>query len=367
MKKIKNLLTLLLVAMIGCLVLIGCNGESTESATSEKNNNINDKNVVLADFEEWAPDFQLLKLREEFGAIDVNKDTQYVKSGKQSAKLYVMGWEVGTQPYFFIPTYSELFQFDYTNFNSVDSVSVWIYNPSQESVKMGMGLVMENVSVTTASLSKQDYFTLENGWNNVVYCPDMSYIISSVGFDEYEGVQGIYFLFEKTGASYKKDAPYYYMDDVVINYGQEKEIISVKAGTYYVNGSFIGDSHGLVFKKRIDMEKLVGKALHFEFKFGEGDGVFGFDIMASDWANITGNLRITKKDNVVTSNIGRIVDLGDGWYAWELNHADFKGDGAFRARDVGMLYHQNFAVNASYVEIDWRTLSVVDAYTEETN
>jgi hypothetical protein len=155
------------------------------------------------------------------------------------------------------------------------------------------------------------------------------------------------------------------MDDVVINYGKEKEITKVKAGTYYVNGSFIGDSHGLVFKKRIEMTQLKGKALHFEFKFGEGDGVFGFDILASDWANVTGKLRIEKKEGAVTSNIGRIVDFGDGWYAWELNHADFKGDGMYRARDVGMLYHQNFAVQASYVEIDWRTLSVVDAYTEE--
>ena len=119
MKKIKILVVLLLVVMIGCVALSSCGKIKKESEKSESNDN---KNVILADFEEWAPDFQLLKLREEFGAIDVNKDTQYVKSGKQSAKLYVMGWEAGTDPYFFIPTYSELFQFDYTNFNSVDSV-----------------------------------------------------------------------------------------------------------------------------------------------------------------------------------------------------------------------------------------------------
>lgn len=346
----------LLVSLIGCFVVSGCKkkGEQSQSVNTDK--------TVLADFEEWAPDFQLLRLREEFGAIDVNTDATFVKSGKQSAKLYVMGWDRGTDPYFYIQTTSDYFNFDYSNFNSVESISAWIYNPSQEEVEIGVGFVMDMTNLTKEDLARQEYFTLKKGWNEIVYRPNMSYIISSFGFDDYQGVKGIYFLFEKTGATSKADAPTYYVDDIVINYGEEQDIRQVKAGSYYPNGYLIGGSHGLVFKERIEMHLLVGKALHFEFKFGEGDGVFGFDILASDWANITGHLRITKQGNTVTSNIGRIVEVGDGWYAWELNHSEFKGDGAHRARDVGMLYHQNFGVQASYVEIDWRTLSVVDAY-----
>ncbi len=359
MKKSKILwLSLLLASLTGSMLAVGC-----DKNTDNSNPGGSDNQVVLADFEEWAPDFQLLRLREEFGAIDVNTDTAFVKSGNQSAKLYVMGSEGNTlDPYFYIPTISDYFNFDYSNFNSVESISAWVYNPSQEEVKVGVGFVTGITDLYKVDLARQEYFTLQNGWNEIVYRPDMSYIISSVGFDNYDGILGLYFQFEKTGADSKEDASVYYMDDVVIRYGAKQNITQVRAGSYYTNGYLIGGSHGLVFKDNIEMTELVGKALHFEFKFGEGDGVFGFAIMGSDWANLTGNLRITKQGNSVTSNMGRIIDLGDGWYAWELNHSEFKGDGVQRARDVGMVYHQNFPVQASYVEIDWRTLSVVDAY-----
>lgn len=359
MKKSKILWTsLLLSCLAGSMLFSSCDKGKENSAPAGKDNQ-----AVLADFEEWAPDFQLLRLREEFGAIDVNTDTAFVKSGNQSAKLYVMGAESNLlNPYFYVPTISDYFSFDYSDFNSVESVSAWVYNSSQEETQLAVGLVTGIGDLSNTDLAKQEYYTLKNGWNEIVYRPDMSYIISSVGFDEYDGILGVYFQFEKTCAEKKEDAAVYYMDDVVINYGAKQNITQVRAGSYYTNGYLIGGKRGLVFKKNIEMPELIGKALHFEFKFGEGDGVFGFAILASDWANLTGNLRITKKGDTVTSNIGRIIDLGDGWYAWELNHADFKGDGRHRAKDVGMVYHQNFPVQASYVEIDWRTLSVVDAY-----
>ena len=359
MKKSKILWTSLLLACLAGSMLFGGCGTSKENTNSGGNDN----QVALADFEEWAPDFQLLRLREEFGAIDVNMDTAFVKSGNQSAKLYVMGGERNTvDPYFYIPTVSDYFNFDYSNFNSVESVSAWVYNPSQEEAQVAVGFVTGITDLYKVDLARQEYFTLQSGWNEIIYRPNMSYIISSVGFDEYDGILGIYFQFEKNCAENKEDAAVYYMDDVVIRYGAKQNIKQIKAGSYYANGYLIGGTHGLVFKERIEMPLLVGKALHFEFKFGEGDGVFGFAVMGSDWANLTGNLRITKQGDTVTSNIGRIVELTDGWYAWELNHADFTGDGRFRARDVGMVYHNDFPVQASYVEIDWRTLSVVDAY-----
>lgn len=359
MKKSRILcISLLLACLAGSMLFGGC-GTSKENTNSGGNDN----QVALADFEEWAPDFQLLRLREEFGAIDVNMDTAFVKSGNQSAKLYVMGGERNTvDPYFYIPTVSDYFNFDYSNFNSVESVSAWVYNPSQEEAQVGVGFVTGITDLYKVDLARQEYFTLQSGWNEIIYRPDMSYIISSVGFDDYQGILGVYFQFEKNCAEKKEDAEVFYMDDVIIHYGAKQNITQVRAGSYYTNGYLIGGTHGLVFKNNIEIAELIGKALHFEFKFGEGDGVFGFAILASDWANLTGNLRITKQGTLVTSNIGRIIDLGDGWYAWELNHADFTGDGRFRARDVGMVYHNDFPVQASYVEIDWRTLSVVDPY-----
>ena len=79
MKKSKILwLSLLLASLTGSMLAVGC-----DKNTDNSNPGGSDNQVVLADFEEWAPDFQLLRLREEFGAIDVNTDTAFVKSGNQ--------------------------------------------------------------------------------------------------------------------------------------------------------------------------------------------------------------------------------------------------------------------------------------------
>ena len=146
-----------------------------------------------------------------------------------------------------------------------------------------------------------------------------------------------------------------------------EEVISQEyTYTTYENDSIVGLKDGMYFENAITMEELTGKALHFEFKL-EGDGSFGFVIMAKDWANVTGKLNVTKKGEKVESNIGRIVALDDGWYAWELNQDKFKGDGAHRAADVGLIYHENIKVVGT-LYIDWTSYKVVDAYdaTRET-
>ena len=358
MKKNKLWLTSLMVVMgISCLSIAACSdNETSKNGVSENANQ-----VVLADFEEWAPDFQLLRLREEFGAIEVNKDADFVKSGEQSAKLYVMGSERSNDPYFFIQTQSDLFGYDYSDFSKVESVSAWMYNPSTEETEISVGLVTEIEDIFTASLAKPYSVTLKQGWNEIVYEPDMNYVISSVGVDNYEGIKGLYFMFDKSGATTKAEAPQYYIDDVTIQYGEKREFVPVKAGAYYAAGSVVGGKAGLFLKNPIDMNKLVDKALHFEFKFDTDEGSFGFAVLASDWANVTGTLVITKEDGEVTANFGRIVVLEDGWYAWELNYDMFGGDGMHRASDVGLIYYAGQIVEGN-VEINWLTLSIVEPH-----
>ena len=99
--------------------------------------------------------------------------------------------------------------------------------------------------------------------------------------------------------------------------------------------------------------------MRFEFKF-ETDGSFNICILAADWANVTGYFTVTKSGNDITSTIGRIVELGDGWYAWEQNASDFAGDGASRAVNIGMVYTTTPVAGA--VVIDWSSLSAVDAF-----
>ena len=343
--------------LLATAVGLGVAGVACGSDNGTKNAN----QVVLADFEEWAPDFQILRLREEFGAIEVNSNPEFVKSGKQSAKLYAMGWENGNSPYFFIHTQSDNFGFDYTDFSCIDYVSTWLYNPSDKEANMYVGLVTDISSITEVSLAKPETFVLKKGWNEIVYKPDLNYVISGVGVDNYEGIKGVYFMFDKAGVDKKADAPQYYMDDVTLHYGEKQDYTPVRAGTYYNSGSRIGGTGGMFLKDAVSMEKYKGKALQLEFKFATEEGRFGFVICASDWANITDTLVFTKKNGEVTANIGKIFELEDGWYRWMLNEEFFPGDGAYRAMDVGLIYHQG-VVTQGDVEINWLSLVPAEPY-----
>ena len=143
-----------------------------------------------------------------------------------------------------------------------------------------------------------------------------------------------------------------------------------RTGTTFTNGEVIGGATGYQLGSyAVSMTELSGKALHFEFKIVE-DGSFSFAILANDWANITGTLTITKSGNNVTAVIDsngelyndtfRIISLGDGWYALELNAKDFAGDGAGRATEVGLIYSAQGVTGT--VMIDFTSFAAVDEY-----
>ena len=110
--------------------------------------------IVLADFEKWAPDFQTLRLRNEFGSIDVNTDTDYVKSGKQSAALTVVGSSGSENPWFFVNTVSTRFAYDYSDFSCIDSISAWFYNASDTDEQLHAGLITNIVCIEQNELQK---------------------------------------------------------------------------------------------------------------------------------------------------------------------------------------------------------------------
>ena len=361
MKRNRLLLASLLLASAVGLFAAGCK-DNQESSSSDSVVTGETKQVMLANFEQWGPDFQLLRLREEFGSIDVNKDATYVKSGKQSAQLTVMGWGKGNSPYFFIPTQSDYFGYDYSDFSKIDTISTWIYNASETEANMYMGLVTDITNITDVSLAKPETMVLKKGWNEIVYSPDMNYVISGVGIDKYEGIKGVYFMFDKSGVELKADAPKYYIDDIALNYGEEREYTPVRAGTYYNSGSYIGGANGMFFKNAIMLDQYEGKAMQLEFRFASEEGLFGFAVFGSDWANVTGRLYFEKKDGVVTASMGKIYELEDGWYRWLLNKEFFSGDGMHRATDVGLIYHEGI-ITEGQVEINWLNFVPVEAYT----
>ena len=137
-----------------------------------------------------------------------------------------------------------------------------------------------------------------------------------------------------------------------------------RTGTTFANGEVIGGATGILLgANAVSMTELSGKAIHFEFKF-ETDGSFNICLLDADWANVTGYFTVTKSGNSVTSTMGRIVDLGDGWYAWELNAKDFAGDGAGRAANIGLVYSTQGITGT--VVVDLTSFAAVDKYRTGT-
>ncbi|MDD7214137.1 MAG: hypothetical protein PUH90_02395, partial [Clostridia bacterium] len=358
MKKTKMLWICALFAVVSLFAAVGCakNRKPFDGSIPE---------AVLCDFEQWAPDFQTLRVRNEFGSVDVNTTADYVKSGKQSAALTVVGSDQNMMPYFFVNTTSELFDYDYSDFSKIDSVRAWFYNPSQTEEKLYVGLITEIVSVEQDNLQKFDTFTLSSGWNEIVYRPDMNYIISAVGQSKYDGIKGVYFMFDNPHASNKAEGKRFYVDDITLKYGAEKPYTPVRAGSYYTTGVQIGAPSWIILENPVKMTALENKALHFEFKFDSDVGRFGFAICCDDykWSNITGTLVIEKQaGGAIVANMGKIKALEDGWYAWELNRDMFRGNGASIAEDVSLIYHQGETVQGNVI-IDWNSMQAVDAYT----
>ncbi len=358
MQKTKILWICALFAVVSLFAAVGCakNRKPFDGSIPE---------AVLCDFEQWAPDFQTLRVRNEFGSVDVNTTADYVKSGKQSAALTVVGSDQNMMPFFFVNTTSELFDYDYSDFSKIDSVRAWFYNPSQTEEKLYVGLITEIVSVEQDNLQKFDTFTLSSGWNEIVYRPDMNYIISAVGQSKYDGIKGVYFMFDNPHASNKAEGKCFYVDDITLKYGAEKPYTPVRAGSYYTTGAQIGAPSWIILENPVKMTALENKALHFEFKFDSDVGRFGFAICCDDynWSNITGTLVIEKQaGGAIVANMGKIKALEDGWYAWELNRDMFRGNGASIAEDVSLIYHQGETVQGNVI-IDWNSMQAVDAYT----
>ena len=65
------------VSMLSTFSLFAC--DKTKEVQAGENQ------VLFADFESWEPDFQLMKVYNEFGRVTRNKDQAFVKSGKYSA------------------------------------------------------------------------------------------------------------------------------------------------------------------------------------------------------------------------------------------------------------------------------------------
>lgn len=203
-----------MIALICALVMpisaAACGDPAGEDADSDF-----EKTVVLADFEEWAPDFQLLRQMNNFGAIDVNEDARYVKDGTRSALVRPLGgYSKMTTPYFYIPTESSLFGYNYVDFNVVQSFTADVYNAESSDVAMEAGVITMIADYESADLAGASEFILKPGWNEVEYIVDRSLLNIA---NDISDIAGIYYSFENAGSRYLEDAPELYFDNIVLH------------------------------------------------------------------------------------------------------------------------------------------------------
>ena len=57
---------------------------------------------------------------------------------------------------------------------------------------------------------------------------------------------------------------------------------------------------------------------------------------------------------------GRIVDAGNGWYAWEINAEDFPGSGAATAQVIDLIVPRNTVAGTLYLNLN--SMTIVDEY-----
>jgi hypothetical protein len=205
MRKLLSLI-LALVTLFTAFAFTGC--------TPAEQNPTDSKKIDLADFEQYKPDFQLRRLMNNFGAVNVNKDEKYVKSGKVSAKLQPLGgYAQAKTPFLYFPLESERFEYNYTDMTKYESVSMWVYNAETATKNMEIGLVTSITDINTVEKIAGMVCSLVPGWNKVVYYPDLDII--NLSYDV-TAIPGVYIGFDNANSRDLEDAPVFYVDDVVI-------------------------------------------------------------------------------------------------------------------------------------------------------
>ena len=230
--KIKKMLSIVLslISAFSVVCLAGC-GEKEED--SKANEVAMSKVVTLADFEEFNPDFQLLRLQNGFGRVDVNEDADFVKSGEASAKLRPLGrYKDKANPFLYFELESELYDYSYSDLKYLYSASMWIYNSEEETKSAEVGIVTHLTSVRDEDGAKQAgglKYSLKTGWNKITYFVNRDEIRIPVGGTK---VQGLYIQFENIPSLDIEDAPTYYVDDVTLTVMTEFNDIVVEEPTY---------------------------------------------------------------------------------------------------------------------------------------
>lgn len=209
MKNLKNISLLLLLSTM--LVACDTNGNAGGSSGGKKENEI-----VLSNFDSYGRSFSSIKISEEFGRVELNQNPAYAKSGNSCKIIPIGNYATGAKPFIVIPTSSQNYEYNYSNFSKVTSVSFSIYNASNESKTIGVGLAYASDGSTKDNPTE---FELTPGWNDITLPINVSLINL---FQDITNCKGIFIIFDNAHVRGDKEedfqnAAQYYLDDMILH------------------------------------------------------------------------------------------------------------------------------------------------------
>ena len=206
----KQIMKKFLASILACscmVSLFACNNDKEETPTENKNPN----EVLFADFETWIPDFQMCRISMNFGKVSLNSDKQYVNEGKHSARIDPVG-----NGWMYFSTYSEMYEYDYTDFTRLDCIRMEMYNPQTTDQKVSVGLVSNPYALDQFTRAGGKEFTLKPGWNTLDYYIEPMLVNVVADLSDIRGIYMIFdplFLYEITD-----ETPRYYLDNIRFRY-----------------------------------------------------------------------------------------------------------------------------------------------------
>ena len=274
MKKILNVLLAGILGISAMAFGVGC---QTKPQAEEQSATGNANEVVVANFEQWAPDFQLITLHNYFGKISRNEDARYVKSGKYSARLQPVGGVVSkSQPVAVIPLSSAGFDFSYSDLTEYEEVYAYMYNASDKAVDVTIGFSSGRSANAVSTLAGETVTLPAGEWKRVSYLFDID-MVSLQG--DVTDMVGIYFMFNNSGVIYPDDAPSIYVDDLTLVKAATKRNptdVIVLDKTQPGNANYISEL--------IDFEKPYQKYVLSAERSGTEEETFSMSIVnASDY------------------------------------------------------------------------------------
>lgn len=144
---------------------------------------------MLNDFEDYGTGVEPLLLLNYFGKVSLNTDKEYVKSGERSLKAVPEGCssEGRYSPILKQPLRIEKSGKGYRDVSRFKMVSTQIYNASDDAVSMKMQMQFFDGYQTNTQT-----YTLQKGWNTVVYNVDPQILDISYDISDCKGLLYIF-------------------------------------------------------------------------------------------------------------------------------------------------------------------------------